>query len=102
MKESVAGEKRSKEGLGNCPQKFYTNDSETNNDRIKHKLEHREAGNCAFVAGIKQLACGQETEYAKALYGMLTEHKVRDVFSSFIIPSSKWYDMREDQRRAYV
>ena len=45
----MAGDIRSKKGLGNRPQKFYTNDSETNNDRIEHKMEHREAGVCAFV-----------------------------------------------------
>ena len=38
MKESMTGEIRSKAGLGNPPQKFYTNDSETNNERIKHKM----------------------------------------------------------------
>ena len=102
MKESMTADVCAKAGLGNPPEKFYTNDSETNNERIKHKMEHREAGVCAFVAGMKQLAYSQGTEYARALCGMSTEFKVRDVFSSFVVPASKWYDMREDQRRSYV
>ncbi|KAJ7350129.1 hypothetical protein OS493_038330 [Desmophyllum pertusum] len=102
MKESMTADIRAKAGLGNPPEKFYTNDSESNNERIKHKMEHREAGLCSFVAGMKQLAYSQETEFAKALCGMSSEFKVRDVFSSFVVPASKWYDMREDQRRSYV
>lgn len=91
-----------KAGLGNPPKRFCTSDSETNNERIKHKMDHREAGLCSFVAGMKQLAYSQETEFAKALCGMSTEYKVRDVFSSFCVPAAKWYDMREDQRRSHV
>ena len=102
MKESMTADVRAKAGLGNPPKRFYTNDSETNNERIKHKMDHREAGLCSFVAGMKQLAYSQETEFAKALCGMSTEYKLRDVFSSFAVPAERWYDMREDQRRSYV
>ena len=102
MKSCMTADIRAKAGLGNPPKKFYTNDSETNNERIKHRMDHREAGLCSFVAGMKQLAYSQETEFAKALCGMSTEYKVRDAFSSFVVPASKWYDMREDQRRSYV
>lgn len=38
MKESMTADVRAKAGLGNPPEKFYTNDSETNNERIE-KLE---------------------------------------------------------------
>jgi len=76
-----------KAGLGNPPKRFCISDSETNNERIKHKMDHREAGLCSFVAGMKQLAYSQETEFAKALCGMSTEYKVRDVFSSFCASS---------------
>lgn len=102
MKESMTADVRAKAGLGLPPKRFYTNDSETNNERIKHKMDHREAGLCSFVAGMKQLAYSQETEFAKALCGMSTEYKLRDVFSSFAVPAEKWYDMREDQRRSHV
>lgn len=33
---------------------------------------------------------------------MLTEYKVQDVFSSFCLPTKKWYDLREDQRQSHV
>ena len=68
MKESMTADVRAKAGLGLPPKRFYTNDSETNNERIKHKMDHREAGLCSFVAGMKQLAYSQETEFAKASY----------------------------------
>ena len=102
MKKSMTADIRAKAGLGNPPEKFYTNDSETNNERKKHKMEHREAGLCSFVVGMKQLAYSQETEFAKVMCGMSSKFKVRDVFSSFLVPASKWYDMREDQRQSYV
>ena len=85
MKSCMTADIRAKAGLGNPPKKFYTNDSETNNERIKHKMDHREAGLCSFVAGMKQLAYSQETEFAKALCGMSTEYNVRDAFSSFVV-----------------
>ena len=91
-----------KQGWKIPQRRFYTNDSETNNERIKHKMDHREAGLCSFVAGMKQLAYSQETEFAKALCGMSTEYKLRDVFSFFAVPAEKWYDMREAQRRSHV
>ena len=76
MKESMTADVRAKAGLGNPLKRFYTNDSETNNERIKHKMDHREAGLSSIVAGMKQLADSQETEFAKALCGMSTENKL--------------------------
>ena len=89
MKESMTADVRAKAGLGNPPKKFYTNDSETDNERIKHKMDHREAGLYSFVAGMKQLAYSQETGFAKALSGMSTGYNVRDLFSSFVVPAEK-------------
>ena len=65
-----------KQGWEIPQRRFYTNDSETSDERIKHKMDHREAGLCSFVAGMKQLAYSQEREFAKALCGMSTEYKL--------------------------
>lgn len=76
MMESMTADIRAKASLRNPPERFYTNDSETNNERIKHKMDHREARLCSFVASMKQLAYSQETEFAKALCGMSTRSEM--------------------------
>lgn len=43
---------------------------QNNNERIKYKVHHRETGLCSFVAGMKQLAYSQETEFAKSLWNV--------------------------------
>ena len=98
MKNSMISEVRSRAGMGYPPEKFYDNDSESNNERIKQRMEHREAGLCSFVRGMKQLAASQENELVKALYGSSKEYRVRDAFSSFIIQPDDWYEMSEVER----
>ena len=102
MKKSMISEVRSRAGLGCPPEKFYDNDSESNNERIKQRMEHREPGLCSFVRGMKQIAASQENELVKALYGSSKEYIVRDEFSSFLIQPDDWYNMSEDERRKKV
>ena len=100
MKESMTANVCVKAGLGNPTEVLHQ--WQNNNERIKHKMDRREAGLCSFVAEMKQLAYSQETEFAKSLCGMSTEYKVRNLFSSFCVPTEKWYDTREDQRQPHV
>lgn len=61
---------RTKTGLGNPPNKFYTNDSENTNRRLRDKTKGREQGETSFVRDMKELIeDGQETEVVLALYG---------------------------------
>ena len=68
MKESMTANVCVKAGLGNPTEVLHQ--WQNNNERIKHKMDRREAGLCSFVAEMKQLAYSQETEFAVTVWNV--------------------------------
>lgn len=68
MKESMIASVRTEAGLGYRPDKFYTNDSENTNRRLRHKTGEKELGETAFAKAVRELIDEQETELVLAVF----------------------------------
>ena len=69
MKESMIASVRTEAGLGYRPDKFYTNDSENTNRRLRHKTVEKELGETAFAKAVRELIEDeQETELVLAVF----------------------------------
>lgn len=66
MKRCLTVEARTKAGLGSSPGKFYTNQAESVNFRLKCCTGFRESGLLAFVQTMHDYANTQEEEVKKA------------------------------------
>ena len=78
MKESMIAAVRTKAGLGYPPDKFYTNDSENTNRRLRHKTRGQELGETAFAKAVKELIeDDQETELVLAFFRWISALPVK-------------------------
>ncbi|CAB3988141.1 Hypothetical predicted protein [Paramuricea clavata] len=55
VKSCMIASVRTKAGLGNPPMKFYTNDRENTNRRLRNKTNGREQGETSFIRDMKEL-----------------------------------------------
>jgi hypothetical protein len=103
VKSCMLASVRTKAGLGNPPMKFYTNDSENTNRRLRDKTNGREQGETSFIRDMKELIeDSQETEVVLAMYGASEVYEVRESFRKFELQREEWFRMNEDQRRKYI
>ena len=103
MKSSMIASVRTKAGLGNPPIKFYTNDSENTNRRLRDKTKGKEQGETSFIREMKELIeDSQETEVVLAMHGASEVYEVREPFRKFQLEREEWFRMNESQRRNYI
>ena len=55
MKSCRNADVRTKAGLGSAPNKFYTNDRENTNGRLRKKTHGKEFGETAFAKAVKEM-----------------------------------------------
>lgn len=100
MKSCMIASVRTRAGLGTPPEKFYTNDSENTNRRLRHKTGGKELGETAFAKAIKELIeDDQETEFILALYEGSEQYEFRGLFKHLIVSREDWFAMSEAQRK---
>lgn len=103
MKSCMIASVRTRAGLGTPPEKFYTNDSENTNRRLRHKTGGKELGETAFAKAIKELIeDDQETEFILALYEGSEQYEFRGLFKHLIVSREDWFAMSEAQRKKKV
>ena len=94
---------RSRAGLGLPPKKFYTNDSENTNRRLRHKTRGKELGNTAFAKIMKELIeDDQETEFILGVCGGSGQYEFRESFKHLEISKEDWFGMSKAQRKKKV
>ena len=94
---------RTKAGLGFLPDKYYTNDSENTNGRLRHKTHGKELGETAFAKAVKELIeDDQEAEVILALFGASERYELREQFKRFQLSAEEWWAKNERQRKDYV
>lgn len=76
MKSCMIASVRTRAGLGIPPEKFYTNDSENTNRRLRHKTGGKELGETAFAKAMKELIeeMTKKLRYLMALNNMSSEN----------------------------
>ena len=104
MRNCMTADVRTKVGLGSPPDKFYTNDSENTNVRLRHKTQGKEMGETAFAKAVKaeMIEDDQEAEVILALFGASERYELREQFKRFQLSADEWWDMNERQRKEYV
>ena len=103
MKNCMIANVRTKAGLGFLPDKYYTNDSENTNGRLRHKTHGKELGETAFAKAVKELIeDDQEAEVILALFGASERYELREQFKRFQLSAEEWWAKNERQRKDYV
>ena len=100
MKTYMIANVRTRAGLGIPPEKFYINDSENTNRRLKHKTGGRELGETAFAKAMKELIeDDQETEFILALFNSSEQYEFREPFRHLTVSHDDWFGMSEEQKK---
>lgn len=103
MKDSMIADVRTRAGLGHPPDKFYTNDSENTNRRLRHKTGDKELGETAFTQAVRELIEDeQETEVVLTMFGGSQLYQFKEPFRKLEIPRDVWFSMNEEQRTKKV
>ena len=80
MKTSMIASVRSTTGLGSPPIRYYTNDSESNNFRLKNWLGFREKPLPEFITELASFVEGEKSEVQKAYCNLPGKFHVRKEF----------------------
>ena len=88
-------------GLGNPPDIFTTNPSESINALLKHKTDYRKSELPKFVEKIKELSQEQTREVEHAVVNR-GKYRLRPEYKHLEIPESKWFTMSIEQRRSHL
>ena len=100
MKESMIASFRTKAGLGYRPDKFYTNDSENINRRLRHKTGEKELGETAFAKAVRELIEDeQETELVLAVFNGSEFYQIKEPFNKFQISRDERFAMKGSNGR---
>ena len=100
MKGCMIASVRTRAGPGIPPEKFYANDSENTNRRLRHKTGGKELGETAFAKAMKELIeDDQETEFILALFNGSEQYKLREPFKHLTVTNDEWFGMSEEQRK---
>ena len=93
---------RTEAGLGYRPDKFYTNDSENTNCRLRHKTGDEELAETAFAKAVRELIEDeQETELVLAVFNGSEFYLIKEPFNKFQISRDKRFAMKGRRKRLY-
>ena len=103
MKNCMIADVRTKAGLRFPLDKYYTNDSENMNGRLRHKTNGKELGETAFAKAVKEMIDDdQEAEVILALFGASERYELREQFKRFRLSPEECWAKNERQRKDYV
>ena len=88
-------------GLGNPPQAFTTNASESINALLKHKVDYQRKELPVFAGKVKELINEQEKEIERAIIDR-GKYRLRSQYRYLQIEESKWFTMTAQQRSSHL
>ena len=88
-------------GLGNPPDIFTTNPSESINAMLKHKMDYKKNELPTFVEKVRELSLEQNKEVERAIVNR-GKYKFRAEYQFLEIPESKWFTMSIQQRKTHI
>ena len=88
-------------GLGNPPDIFTTNPSESINALLKHKMNYKKSELPTFIEKVKELSREQVKEVERAIINR-GKYQLKDEYKFLEIPESKWFNMNLTQRKNHL
>ena len=88
-------------GLGNPPDIFTTNASESINAILKHKVNYKRNELPVFISKVKETIQEQQREVERALIGR-GKYELREQYKHLQIAEHKWFSMSSDQRKNHL
>ena len=88
-------------GLGDPPDIFTTNASESLNAALKKKLNYKEMEWPQFNEAVKELISAQRDDVIRALSGRV-KYRIVNEYSNFLVTPQNWIKMTTDQRKVLV
>ena len=88
-------------GLGNPPEIFTTNASESTNALLKHKVDYRRNELPVFVNKVKELVAEQQKELERAVINR-GKYQFREQHRFLQVPESKWFSITTQQRAKHL
>lgn len=92
---------RSCAGLGSPPQAYTTNNNESINSLLKHKIQYKKQEWPQFNSKMYDLVMEQQEEFKKAICGS-GEYELCDEYKDFEVPHSQWLKMTPEQREVKI
>ena len=84
----------------NIPVHFFTNDVESNNNKLKAKKGSKSSGFIGTIEAVKSIAEEEEEEFAQAIGGISQKYELRPEFVKFAVTNfMKW---KSDQLVYYL
>lgn len=88
-------------GLGNPPDIFTTNASESMNALLKHKVDYKRNELPVFIAKVKELAAEQQMELERAVVSR-GKYQFQEKYRFLQVTESKWFTMNAQQRTKHL
>ncbi len=88
-------------GLGNPPDPFTTNASESINAMLKRKVSYKQSELPAFIDHVKQLINEQEKEVERAVIKR-GKYRFRKQYRFLEVEEGKWFTMSSEQRQRHL
>lgn len=96
IRDAVLRSIREECGLGNPPEQFTTNASESVNALLKHKVDYKQNELPAFIDQVKELVEEQDKEVERAVINR-GKYRLRDQYHFLEVGESKWCTMTSAQ-----
>ena len=100
FKECMLPDIRSRNGLGNPPVYFTTNDNEAANKVVKDEVGYRKSQLTDFIQKMKAMVDTQQERVTEAIVGS-GDHTLANEFQQFY-KGQDWWVMTEKQRKAHL
>lgn len=79
---------------------FFTNDAESNNNKLKATKGRKPSGFIGTIEAVKSIAEKEEEEFAQAIGGVSQKYELRPEIVKFAVPNfMKW---KSDERACYL
>ena len=69
----------------NIPSHFYTNDAESNNNRLKCIKQHTSSGFSGTIKAVRRVVQTESEEFAQAVAGVSEDFELREEFQKFVV-----------------
>ena len=101
MKETMLKSVRQAASLGNPPEQFSTNASESVNAVLKAKVDYKRSELPLFVRKIEELVKDQKSEFELAVINR-GKFQIRSAYQSLEVPESTWFSMDKKAHETHL
>lgn len=82
------------------PVLFFTNEAESNNNRLKAKKGRQSSDFTGTIEAVESIAKEEEEEFAQAVGGVSQSYELRPEFAKFTVPD--FMDRKKIERTSYL